>query len=203
MRVKTQVKRLEILEAATSVFLEQGYERTQMAHISDRAKCSKGTLYSYFASKDELFFAVVIGTTEEGTQSVFGDIAQPASAQAAPGEILLAFGKRFLATLYAPNYQALRRLALSDGASAEVRRTVYDRGIARYEKQLAAMLDQLMQRGQLRSADTIVAAAHLRSLLESELLLKFLLGVLDDVSAARLEAAAGRAVSTFMAAYGA
>lgn len=203
MRVKTESKRQEILVAASSVFLEQGYERTQMAHISERAKCSKGTLYSYFASKDELFFAVVIGSTEEGTQGVFGDIELGAAGQAAAGagEILLAFGTRFLATLYAPRYQALRRLALSEGASAEVRRTVYHNGIARYESQLAALLEQLMQRGQLRQADTLVAAAHLRALLESELLLKFLLGVLEDASPATLQAAATRAVSAFTTAY--
>lgn len=209
MRVKTESKRQEILGAASSVFLEQGYERTQMAHISERARCSKGTLYSYFASKDELFFAVVIGSTEQGAQAVFGDIGLSATAQAAAsgsahagaGDILLAFGTRFLATLYAPRYQALRRLALSEGASAEVRRTVYHNGIARYESQLAALLAQLMQRGQLRQADTLVAAAHLRALLESELLLKFLLGVLEDASPATLQAAATRAISAFTTAY--
>lgn len=204
MRVKTESKRLEILEAATSVFLEQGYERTQMAHISDRARCSKGTLYSYFASKDELFYEVVTGSTQQGTQSVFDEITLPDAQSEAPGALLpalQAFGARFLATVYAPRYQALRRLALSEGASAEVRHTVYHQGIARYEAQLAALLQQLMQRGQLRQADALVAAAHLRALLESELLLKFLLGVLEDSSPATLQAAATRAVAAFVTAY--
>jgi len=206
MRVKTESKRLEILEAATSVFLEQGYERTQMAHISERAQCSKGTLYSYFASKDELFFEVVLGKAEHDTQHVFSEIALPGARLGTPGSMepaLCAFGTRFLQTLYAPGYQALRRLALSDGASAEVRSSVYHNGIARYLTQLATLLQQLMQCGLLRQADAQVAAAHLRALLESELLMKFLMGVLEQPSTAVLEAAAQRAVAVFVAAYGA
>lgn len=49
----------ELVEAATAVFLEQGYRRAQMADVAARAGVAKGTVYLYFESKDALFDAVL------------------------------------------------------------------------------------------------------------------------------------------------
>lgn len=49
----------ELVEAATAVFLEQGYRRTQMADVADRLGVAKGTLYLYVEGKEALFHAVV------------------------------------------------------------------------------------------------------------------------------------------------
>src|SRR3990172_7739016 len=49
----------DLVEAATSVFLEQGYRRTQMADVAARMGVAKGTVYLYVASKQALFHAVV------------------------------------------------------------------------------------------------------------------------------------------------
>ncbi len=49
----------DLLEAATAVFLKQGYRRTQMADVADRMGVAKGTLYLYVESKDALFDAVL------------------------------------------------------------------------------------------------------------------------------------------------
>jgi AcrR family transcriptional regulator len=49
----------EILAAALDVFGEQGYARAKLEDIAKRAGVSKGTIYLYFESKDELFRALV------------------------------------------------------------------------------------------------------------------------------------------------
>jgi AcrR family transcriptional regulator len=49
----------DLLEAATAVFLEQGYRRTQMADVASRMGVAKGTLYLYVESKAALFDAVL------------------------------------------------------------------------------------------------------------------------------------------------
>lgn len=46
-----------ILEAAMHDFCEFGYESVSMENLSRRHKISKGTLYHYFQSKDEIFLA--------------------------------------------------------------------------------------------------------------------------------------------------
>jgi AcrR family transcriptional regulator len=50
--------RRRIIEAAIHVFAQHGYAGTVMAQIAMQAGLGKGTLYEYFASKEELFFAV-------------------------------------------------------------------------------------------------------------------------------------------------
>jgi len=54
-----QQRRETILAAARELFFEKGY-RTTMEEISARAELSKGTLYLYFTSKDELYISVIM-----------------------------------------------------------------------------------------------------------------------------------------------
>ena len=48
-----------LIRAATSVFLEQGFRRTQMADIAEALGVAKGTLYLYVESKEALFDRVL------------------------------------------------------------------------------------------------------------------------------------------------
>jgi AcrR family transcriptional regulator len=50
-------RREEILEAATDFFAEHGYRSTDVQQIADYLKIGKGTVYRYFPTKEELFFA--------------------------------------------------------------------------------------------------------------------------------------------------
>jgi len=49
----------ELLEAALDLFVEKGYAATRVEEVAARAGVSKGTLFLYFPSKEELFKAVV------------------------------------------------------------------------------------------------------------------------------------------------
>jgi AcrR family transcriptional regulator len=49
----------ELLAAALALFVERGYAATRLDDIAARAGVSKGTLYLYFANKEELFKALV------------------------------------------------------------------------------------------------------------------------------------------------
>ena len=49
----------ELLVAALGVFVEKGYAATRVEEVAARAGVSKGTLFLYFPSKEELFKAVV------------------------------------------------------------------------------------------------------------------------------------------------
>jgi AcrR family transcriptional regulator len=51
-------KRPLLVDAAARVFAEKGYASTRVADIAARAGVGKGTVYEYFASKEELLFAV-------------------------------------------------------------------------------------------------------------------------------------------------
>ena len=49
----------ELLEAALDLFIEKGFAATRVDEVAARAGVSKGTLFLYFPSKEELFKAVV------------------------------------------------------------------------------------------------------------------------------------------------
>ena len=49
----------ELLAAALDLFVEKGYAATRVEEVATHAGVSKGTLFRYFCSKEELFKAVV------------------------------------------------------------------------------------------------------------------------------------------------
>ena len=55
----TSRKRASILDAASQVFQQEGYDAASMDRIAEVAKASKRTVYNHFASKDALFKAVM------------------------------------------------------------------------------------------------------------------------------------------------
>ncbi|MFD1737735.1 TetR/AcrR family transcriptional regulator [Bacillus salitolerans] len=52
-------RRLEILEVAEKVFTEKGYEKTTMKDIVEESGFSRGGVYQYFSSTEEMFRAIV------------------------------------------------------------------------------------------------------------------------------------------------
>lgn len=52
-------RRNDIVDAAEAVFYEKGIDKATMDDVAERAELSKGTLYLYFKSKDELFHAII------------------------------------------------------------------------------------------------------------------------------------------------
>ena len=51
-------RREEIVRAAELVFFAKGFDSSTMDDVAEKAELSKGTLYLYFTSKEELYFAV-------------------------------------------------------------------------------------------------------------------------------------------------
>ena len=54
----TDLRKQIILKAAEKLFLSKGYEDTTMDQIANESEFSKGTLYNYFKSKDDLYLAI-------------------------------------------------------------------------------------------------------------------------------------------------
>lgn len=55
----------DIIRAALEVFSQKGYGQTSVDQIAAAASLSKGTLYEYFSSKEELYMASVMAFVEE------------------------------------------------------------------------------------------------------------------------------------------
>ena len=64
-----------ILDAARDLFVAEGYHNVSIRKIAERIEYSPAAIYSYFPSKDDIFFALA----EEGFRLLF---ARPAAAGA-------------------------------------------------------------------------------------------------------------------------
>lgn len=199
MKKKTEAKRQAILDVAAQAFQELGFGGTSMAEICARVGGSKATLYNYFASKEELFFEVVFLSTEAEFDAVHAAIDTTTENIA---ESLRRFGETLLRLLYSPAIRAQRHLAVSESGRTDLGRLVYERGVMRSHNLMAEFLLKAMNAGKLRQAEPLVATRHLYSLLESELLERFLFQLLGDVSDEEIRAVTNRAIDVFMAAYG-
>lgn len=54
-----QMRRDTIIEAARRLFHDKGFELTTVEEIASSAELGKGTIYSYFKSKDEIYIAIL------------------------------------------------------------------------------------------------------------------------------------------------
>lgn len=65
-RKSRQERWAELLEVATQVFYEKGYEAASLQEIADRIGMLKGSLYYYIQSKEDLLFEVIDAVHREG-----------------------------------------------------------------------------------------------------------------------------------------
>jgi TetR/AcrR family transcriptional regulator, transcriptional repressor for nem operon len=62
---QTPGKRERLVRSATSLFHEQGVQRTTLAEVAERAEVPLGNVYYYFKTKDELVRTVLAGYQEQ------------------------------------------------------------------------------------------------------------------------------------------
>ena len=55
MQVKKDEVRIRILDAAKQEFLDKGFEKASIRQIASRAGVTKGNIYTYFSTKDDIF----------------------------------------------------------------------------------------------------------------------------------------------------
>src|SRR5580658_6835679 len=90
-------KRRQILDGASRVFLDLGFDGASMGEIARAAGVSKGTLYVYFADKSRLFEAIV---EEESLEQ--GRLAFNFDPERDVTSTLMEFGQAFIQVLCRP-----------------------------------------------------------------------------------------------------
>jgi TetR/AcrR family transcriptional regulator, mexJK operon transcriptional repressor len=196
-------RRHAILDAATRLFLENGFAGTSMDEIAAQAGASKQTLYKHFSDKEGLFSAIVMATVNDASDEVAAALQQLADSGDLEAD-LRGLARRQLELVMQPRILQLRRLVIAEaGRFPALGRSFYERGPGRTIAGLAATFATLATAGKLRLQDPELAAAQFNWLVMSiPLNHAMLLG--DDVrpSDAELEGYARDGVRTFLAAYG-
>jgi TetR/AcrR family transcriptional repressor of mexJK operon len=188
-----------ILAAAQRTFLASGFGAASMDAIARDAGASKATVYAYFASKEELFGAVVARETERYAEGFTAGDLDPRDVEAS----LRVIADRFLRLLLSPDVIAINRIIIGEVSRFPVLAEVFwQAGPERVRLQVEGFLRRAAETGALEFADLRLAAGQFASLVRGEIHLRTLLGlgVADD---AALSAAADNAVATFIKAFGA
>jgi len=192
-------KQRQIMDGARTVFLSAGFDGASMNDIARAAGVSKGTLYAYFTSKEELFEAIIRAEKAQSAERVCV-FKREGDAR----EMLTDFGVRLLNRMCEPQTLALGRVVIAAAEKfPEVGQTFYEAGPLYGATRLAAELRTLEAAGALKVPDAERAAWHFLDLSQSYVFKRLLFGVVESVSAEEIEAAVKAGVEVFFRAYGA
>ena len=192
-----------IMEAATTLFLRNGYPGTSMDEIAALAGVSKQTVYTHFADKQRLFTALILGNIERADEFVDA-IAVMLQDTDDLKKDLGELARRYITSVIQPQVLQLRRLVIGEaGRFPELARTYYERVPQRVIATLASQLQHLAERGLMRLDDPLLAANHLAWLTLAIPMDKAMFcGNDEPFTAAELARLADAGVRVFLAAYG-
>ena len=147
----------QILNAAIELFRDRGYEATRLEDVADKAGVSKATIYLYFDSKEDLFFALI---RENVIPMVDQTIAQAENFQGSVSDFLRGKARGLGRALAHTNHGAVLKLVISEARrfpeiANYFREAVPKRGI----ENLAIMIQRGIDEGEFRPCDAKAAAA--------------------------------------------
>ncbi len=164
-------RRSQILDAAVAVFARKGFHKARMDDIVAEAGLSKGALYWYFDSKDELIAAILDRFFDREMSDLAGLVSAGGSAllrleqvQRQVGTDLARFNRLLPIT-----FEFYAVAARQSGVQAAVQGY-----FEKYRRLLKALVEQGIDRGELRPVDADQIALVLIALFEGTLLLNVL-----------------------------
>jgi TetR/AcrR family transcriptional repressor of mexJK operon len=197
-RLNRDERRDHIIDVARECFVKHGYAGCSMSVIAARLGGSKGTLYNYFRSKEELFEAFVRRACLRFAENLSN--APPAEGDLR--ERLIHFARAFQTHLLSPDAIATQRLVVGEGERfPELGPLFYAAGPQIIIGRMSAEFADLMEARRLRQADPDLAAIHFKDLAVSGLHWRKIWGVAGQPTESDLQTQASIGVDTFLRAY--
>jgi AcrR family transcriptional regulator len=190
-------KRRQILDGASKVFMDLGFDGASMGEIARAAGVSKGTLYVYFADKNRLFEAIVEREMLDQQKVAFNfdpdrDVATT----------LRGFGHAYIELLCRPGGgSAIRTVMAIAERMPEVGRRYYEQVLEKTIHRLAAYLEAHVEGSDLAIPDCELAASQFMLMCQASLFLPFIFQAAPPPSADRIAAVVASATRMFLAAY--
>ncbi len=192
-------KRRQIMDGARTVFFSAGFDGASMNDVARAAGVSKGTLYAYFESKEELFKEIIRAEKAQTAERlcVFkreGDVR----------EMLTDFGVRLMNRLTEPGAISLARVVIAATEKfPSVGRALYEAGPLYGAVRLAEELRRLEETGVLKMPDPERAAWQFVDLCQSYIYKRLLFAMVDRLNDEEIDEAVNAGVEVFLRAYGA
>jgi len=140
----------EIVAAALASFAERGYAATKLEDVAVAAGISKGTIYLYFPTKEDLFRAVVRQAVLPNLEAVASLAQDPDSSSA---DMLRAIAERFL-TLLDTDLTAIPKLVLAESGNFPALAQFYAEAVViKGMALIRGILARGIERGEFRPID--------------------------------------------------
>ncbi|MDA2804113.1 TetR/AcrR family transcriptional regulator [Nocardiopsis suaedae] len=196
-RVAAQ-KRTSIIEAATEMFLDSGYDGTSLARIAEAAGVSRATLFKRFATKAALFEAIVTEYWKVGEEEA--PVPEPGNLRAG----LEAIGRRYAALLSQPGMAALFRIVIAEVPRfPELGETQFRLGKMPYFESVRRYLEAENAAGTARLDDAETAATQFLGMISNFVFWPRMLLARWEPDDSAIADAVDQAVLTMLARYGA
>jgi len=191
-------KRRQIMDGARPIFLAHGFDGASMGEIARQAGVSKGTLYVYFDSKEQLFQAIVEEECQAQAEQVFALDSNDHDVEAQ----LLRLGRDFVRFLCTPTRVSPLRTVISIADRMPVLgKRFYETGPAYGIARVAHYLEDQVAAAILAIDDCELAAAQFLDSCQSTTFKPLMFNASGPPSEERIDHVVRRAVRTFLAAY--
>ena len=149
----------DIIAAALAVFAEKGFAGARMEEIAARAELSKGALYLYFPTKEDIFRAVVqaaVVPNIEAIQTMLQGEDRPFA------ELVRTLLPRFAELITAIPLGAVLKMVIGESRNfPELARVWHDDVVQRGVGLLSTIIAQAQARGEVRPGDPRIHAFSL------------------------------------------
>jgi AcrR family transcriptional regulator len=190
-------KRRQILQGASKVFMDLGFDGASMGEIARAAGVSKGTLYVYFADKSTLFEAIV-EQEALGQGKVAFNFDPERDAAVTLGE----FGRAYIELLCRPGGgSAIRTVMAIAERMPDVGRRYYEHVLEKTIGRLAGYLEARVEAKELAVPDCQLAASQFMQMCQASLFLPFIFQAAPSPSPERIARVVESAVQMFLAGY--
>jgi AcrR family transcriptional regulator len=190
-------KRRQILDGASKVFMNLGFDGASMGEIARAAGVSKGTLYVYFADKSRLFEAIVEQEAFEQRKLDFNFDPERDVATT-----LREFGQAYIELLCRPRGgSAIRTVMAIAERMPDVGRRFYEQVLKNTIDRLVAYLKARVAAKDLVIDDCQLAASQFMLMCQASLFLPFVFQAAPPPSAERMAQVVESARRIFLAAY--
>jgi AcrR family transcriptional regulator len=150
-------KRAQILEGAGRVIGRMGYDAASVNDIAREAGVSKGTIYVYFSSKEDLFEELM----EEVRESLFRELEAELERPGTLKDRLLRYATVLAARLCSDRVIRAHRVIIGvTERMPEIGARFYDRGATRGTRLLVGFLEPEVAAGRLNIPDIPLAASQ-------------------------------------------
>jgi len=146
---RKQERPQEITEAAFQAFAEKGYAATRVEEVAKRAGVSKGLLYLYFKTKEELFKAVIRGVVIRRVDALIAAVeaTELSSEDFARGPLL-----EFMKTVPGSPIAIVIRLLISEGhRHPDLVEYYWDNVVSKGLAAISGFVERGVERGEFRA----------------------------------------------------